>query len=152
VTFAEFMDHAAQAFELVGAAVLAVGLVAAAVVGGAAWRRSSNGGAAFRLVRGFFGGALLLSLEILVAADLLRTVAVTPTLEGVGVLGIIVLIRTFLSFSLEVEIEGDVPWRRSGATSGASIARRSIAQAQGEGKDNKGKGTDPPATPSAPRL
>jgi uncharacterized membrane protein len=139
VTFAEFMDHAAQVFELVGAVVLAVGLVAAAVVAGLAWRRSSTGGAAFRLVRGFFGGALLLSLEILVAADLLRTVAVTPTLEGVGVLGIIVLIRTFLSFSLEVEIEGDVPWRR-GTTRGTSIARRPIAHAQGEG-------TDPPHTP-----
>ncbi len=65
-----------------------------------------------RLLRECFGGALLLSLEILVAADLLRTVAVGPTLEDVGVLGIIVLIRTSLSFSLEVEIEGVAPWRR----------------------------------------
>jgi uncharacterized membrane protein len=48
----------------------------------------------------FFGGVLLLGVEILVAADLIRTVEVTPTLESVGVLGLIVLIRTFLSFSL----------------------------------------------------
>jgi uncharacterized membrane protein len=138
VTFTEFMDHAAQVFELVAAAVLAVGLVAALVLAGVTWRRKSDGGAAFRLLRGFFGGALLLGLEILVAADLLRTVAVTPTLESVGVLGIIVLIRTLLSFSLEVEIEGVAPWRRA-VTSGASIARRSIAQATA--------GNEPPETP-----
>jgi len=128
MTFTEVMDHAAQAFELVGAAVLAVGLVAALGLAAKVWRSSSDAGAAFRLLRGFFGGALLLSLEILVAADLLRTVAVSPTLEGVGVLGIIVLIRTFLSFSLEVEIEGVAPWRR-GTTSGVAVARRSIARA-----------------------
>ena len=55
---------------------------------------------------------LLLGLEILVAADLIKTVAVATTIENVGVLGLIVLIRTFLSFSLEVEIEGTLPWRR----------------------------------------
>jgi hypothetical protein len=61
-------------------------------------------------------------------------VAVAPTLEGVGVLGIIVLIRTFLSFSLEIEIDGVLPWRRATA-SGASIARRSIAQAKAQDDD-----------------
>ena len=140
MTFTEFMEHSAQAFELVGAAVLAVGLVAALVLAAVMWRRTSDGAAAFRLLRGFFGGALLLSLEILVAADLLRTVAVTPTLEGVGVLGIIVLIRTFLSFSLEVEIEGVVPWRRA-TTSGATVARRSLAQAAT-------RADEPPEAPS----
>jgi uncharacterized membrane protein len=135
VTFTEFMEHCAQAFELAGAAVLAIGLVAALVLAAVTWRRTSDGGKAFRLLRGFFGGALLLSLEILVAADLLRTVAVTPTLEGVGVLAIIVLIRTFLSFSLEIEIEGVPPWRRA-TTSGASVARRSIAQASTRDDDH----------------
>ncbi len=53
-----------------------------------------------------------MGLEILVAADLIRTVAVDPTMENVLVLGLIVLIRTFLSFSLEIEIEGIVPWKR----------------------------------------
>jgi uncharacterized membrane protein len=134
MTYTEFMDHSAQAFELVGAVVLAVGLVAALVLAGVAWSRRSDGAEAFRLLRGVFGGALLLSLEILVAADLLRTVAVTPTLEGVGVLGIIVVIRTFLSFSLETEMEGVVPWRRA-ATSGATIARRSITRAKSRGAD-----------------
>lgn len=128
MTYAEAMEHAAQGFELAGAVVLAVGLVAAVVVAGVVWHRSGDGAAAFRFLREFFGGALLLSLEILVAADLLRTVAVTPTLESVGVLAIIVLIRTFVSFSLEIEIEGVPPWRRA-VTSGASVARRSIVHA-----------------------
>ena len=62
-------------------------------------------------------------MEILVAADLIRTAAVNTTLQGVGVLGLIVLIRTFLSFSLETEIEGVPPWRRATA-SGAGTIRR----------------------------
>jgi uncharacterized membrane protein len=78
-------------------------------------------------LRETFGGFLLLGLEILVAADLIRTVAVAPTLQNVLVLGLIVLIRTFLSFSLQVEIEGKPPWRRavtSGATTIAEAARK----------------------------
>jgi uncharacterized membrane protein len=61
---------------------------------------------------------VLLSLEILVAADLIRTVAVEPTLENIGVLGLIVAVRTLLSFALDVEIEGVLPWRRGEARSG----------------------------------
>jgi uncharacterized membrane protein len=58
------------------------------------------------------GGALLLGLEILVAADVIRTVALEPTLDNVIVLGLLVIIRTFLSWSLVVEIEGRFPWQR----------------------------------------
>ena len=65
------------------------------------------------VLRSAFGGTLLLGLEVLVAADLVRTVAVAPTLDNVLVLGLIVLIRTVLSFSLETEIEGVAPWRRA---------------------------------------
>jgi uncharacterized membrane protein len=64
------------------------------------------------VIRTYFGRSVLFALELLVAADLIRTVAVQPTLQNVAVLAIIVLIRTFLSFSLEVEIEGTWPWRR----------------------------------------
>ncbi len=64
------------------------------------------------MIRSYFGRSILLGLEILVAADLIRTVAVEPTLNNVLGLGLIVLIRTFLSFSLEIEIDGIVPWRR----------------------------------------
>ena len=58
------------------------------------------------------GRGILLGLEFLVAADIIRTVAVTPTLESVLVLGLIVLIRTFLSFTLQVEVEGRLPWQK----------------------------------------
>lgn len=65
----------------------------------------------FKLYKIRLGRALLLSLEILVAADVIRTIALEPTLANVGVLGLLVLIRTFLSWSLVVEIEGHWPWR-----------------------------------------
>jgi len=65
-----------------------------------------------RALRQRLGRAILLGLELLVAADIIRTVAVTPTFTSAGVLGIIVVIRTFLSFSLEVELEGRWPWQK----------------------------------------
>jgi uncharacterized membrane protein len=68
----------------------------------------------YRNYRQNLGRAILLGLELLVAGDIIRTVAVEPTLEQVGVLALIVLIRTFLSFSLEVELEGKLPWQRTG--------------------------------------
>lgn len=69
--------------------------------------------AAYQRHRGSLGRAILLSLEFLVAADIIGTVAVEPTLHNLGVLGIIVLIRTFLRFALEAEINGHWPWRES---------------------------------------
>jgi len=113
MSFAGTMTHVAQAFEVVGVAVLVLGLLFAAGVAARTWR-VSGGSQAYRTLRASFGGALLLGLEILVAADLIRTVAVEPSLANVGVLAVIVLIRTFLSFSLQVEIEGALPWRRAG--------------------------------------
>lgn len=69
----------------------------------------------YRLYRQLLGRSILLGLELLVAADIIRTVAVTPTFETVGVLALIVLIRTFLSFSLELEITGRWPWQQEPA-------------------------------------
>ncbi|WP_136526097.1 DUF1622 domain-containing protein [Geomonas ferrireducens] len=66
----------------------------------------------FRQLRQDLGRGILLGLEFLVAADIFRNVAVTPTLEGVLVLGVIVIIRTFLSMALQVELEGHWPWQR----------------------------------------
>ncbi len=67
---------------------------------------------AYRSYRQGVGRAILLGLEFLVAADIIRTVAVSPTFRGVGVLALIVAIRTFLSFTLELELEGRWPWQR----------------------------------------
>ena len=74
----------------------------------------------YRQLRQDLGRGILLGLEFLVAADIIRTVAVTPTLESVSVLGLIVLIRTFLSMALEVELEGRWPWQASHSRSSAT--------------------------------
>ena len=129
MTFTETMDHIAQLFEAIGAVVLLGGLFLSAALSARALRRSGDGALAYQVLRESFGGVILMGLEILVAADLIRTVAVAPTLLNVATLGLIVLIRTFLSFSLEIEIEGVAPWRRA-ATSGSRhvlrAARRPI--------------------------
>jgi uncharacterized membrane protein len=127
-TFTELMDHVAQGFEALGAAILVVGVVWSFVLAWATGRRFGWSARAYLVLRQAFGGTLLLGLEALVAADLVRTVAVAPTLTNVLVLGLIVVIRTFLSFSLETEIEGVVPWRRA-LVSGAGTIRRASASA-----------------------
>ena len=113
MTFLDAMEGVARLFEGIGAAVLLGGLLFSVGLAARAWLRHHDGRRAYQLLRSSFGGVLLLGLEILVAADLVRTVAVAPTAQNVAVLGLIVLIRTFLSFSLEVEIEGVAPWRRA---------------------------------------
>ncbi|MEO2042345.1 MAG: DUF1622 domain-containing protein [Pirellulales bacterium] len=65
----------------------------------------------YKQFRQDLGRGILLGLEFLVAADIIRTVAVTPTLESVLVLGLIVIIRTFLSLALQMEVEGRLPWQ-----------------------------------------
>lgn len=112
-SFSHVMDHVAQGFEALGAAVLVAGIIWSFVLAVVAWRRSGRPATGYVVLRSAFGGTLLLGLEVLVAADLVRTVAVAPTLDNVLVLGLIVLIRTVLSFSLETEIEGVAPWRRA---------------------------------------
>src|SRR3954449_7045765 len=127
-SFTRLMDHVAQGFEVLGAAILVVGVVWSVVLAAAAARRSRSSANAYLVLRRAFGGTLLLGLEVLVAADLVRTVAIAPTLDNVLVLGLIVVIRTFLSFSLETEIEGVAPWRRA-LISGARTIRRASASA-----------------------
>src|ERR1022692_3646080 len=127
-TFTGAMDHVARGFEVLGAVILVIGVVWSFVLAAVAWRRSRRAARAYVVLRQAFAGTLLLGLEILVAADLVRTVAVAPTLDNVLVLGLIVVIRTFLSFSLETEIEGVAPWRRA-FISGAGTIRRASASA-----------------------
>lgn len=107
------------AVETVGLAVDAAGvgvIVVAIGLAGVAFSRSLNSGApfdaAYRGLRQSIGRGILLGLELLVAGDIIRTVAVAPDFAGVGVLALIVAIRTFLSFSLEVELTGRWPWNQ----------------------------------------
>jgi len=144
MTFTELMTHISEAFEELAALVLALGFVWSVVLSVRAWR-AEDGRQGYALLRATFGGVLLLALEVLVAADLVRTVAVAPTLSNVGVLALIVLIRTFLSFSLEIEIEGVLPWRRA-VVSGAVIAARAASRgAASRGAARSGAGGDSPA-------
>lgn len=131
--FTEVMSQVARGFEAVGAAVLVLGFVWAVVLATRVWRRTGDGQEGYRILRTAFGGVLLLGLEVLVAADLIKTVAVETSLENVAVLGLIVLIRTFLSFSLEVEIEGAWPWRRALTATGPGAVGRAAAEARRAG-------------------
>ena len=113
----EAMESFRHIMEIVGTSVDGVGvfivagrmLVATARL---AVRRAHETGNYYSLYRQDVGRAILLGLEFLIAGDIIRTVVVAPTLQNVVVLGIIVLIRTFLSLSLQLEIEGKLPWRR----------------------------------------
>ena len=103
--------------EIIGTAVDGVGVfivAAGAVVATARLlvSRAHNTGNYYSSYRQDIGRAILLGLEFLIAGDIIRTVVVAPTVQNVLVLGLIVLIRTFLSLSLQLEIEGRLPWRR----------------------------------------
>jgi uncharacterized membrane protein len=120
MTFNEFMDDIAKGFEAVGVAVLVVGFVLGFVRAGLSYVRGDDRAPIYRTLRSFVGRTILLSLEILVAADLIRTVAVDPSFDNVASLAVIVLIRTVLSFSLDVEIEGRLPWRSKPSAAAAA--------------------------------
>ncbi len=101
------------AFELAGVAVLVIGSLIAFVRSIVSLIRLRDGPAAYRHLRLYLGRSIVVGLELLIAADIVRSVAIDPTFASVGVLGLIVLVRTFLSWSLEVEINGEWPWQRS---------------------------------------
>jgi len=92
--------------------LLGVGLAFPGAVRSA--RRSADDGQQRQRRR--LGRALLLGLEFLVAADVIRSVAIAPTLEGVAVLALLVVVRTFLNWTLELELEGRWPWQRDQVT------------------------------------
>jgi uncharacterized membrane protein len=104
------VERVASLFEAGGMFAMAVGAITA--LGLSLRERAAGGETVYRSFRNRLGRAIVLGLELLVAADILRTISTEPTLEQVVVLGIVVLIRTFLSFSLEVELEGRWPWQR----------------------------------------
>jgi uncharacterized membrane protein len=111
------MEYYRHIMDVVGTSVDGIGVFV--IIGGAllatagiALRALRNTGNYYSLYRQDVGRAILLGLEFLIAGDIIRTVVVAPTLQNVLVLGLIVFIRTFLSLSLQLEIEGKLPWRR----------------------------------------
>ncbi|MDP9166798.1 MAG: DUF1622 domain-containing protein [Actinomycetota bacterium] len=116
--FIESVEVVGTVIDGVGVAIIAIGaVVAGGIALGRLFRRSTD---TYRIFREQLGRSILLGLEFLVAADIIRTVAVTPNARSVAVLAGIVAIRTFLSFSLELEITGRWPWQKEPADSSPS--------------------------------
>ena len=111
--FKSAVDTISKVIDGAGVVVIVAGLLIASVVFLIALRGGAAAAASpFRVYRQQVGKAILLGLEFLVAADIIRTVAVAPTFRGVGVLAVVVAVRTFLSFTLDVELEGRWPWQQ----------------------------------------
>lgn len=110
--FQEVMETVGKTVDVAGVAAIVLGVVTASLIAAGALVRKKDDVDVYHRYRRMLGRSILLGLELLVAADIIRTVAVTPTFQSVGVLAVIVLIRTFLSFSLELEITGRWPWQK----------------------------------------
>ena len=108
-----FVDQLAKALELIGVAIIVGGIVLATLKFVRDGRRTHDWQSVYPDYRSNIGRGILLGLELLVGADIISTITAPLTFESVGLLAGIVLIRTFLSFSLETEIEGCWPWRRA---------------------------------------
>jgi uncharacterized membrane protein len=113
VSFEDVMQTAGKTVDAAGVVVIVGGLLIATVVALVTLRDAANAGDVYVAYRQNAGRAILLGLEFLVAGDIIRTVAVSPSFRSAGVLAVIVFIRTFLSASLQVELDGRLPWRRS---------------------------------------
>lgn len=109
--FSNWIETVGSVLDLIGVALIAIGLIIAFARYAGVAVAPPPGIDIYRRLRQDIGRAILLGLEVLVAADIIRTVAVTPTLESVAILAAIVAIRTFLSISLQVEVEGRFPWQ-----------------------------------------
>ncbi|WP_234050316.1 MULTISPECIES: DUF1622 domain-containing protein [unclassified Xanthobacter] len=116
-----------RGIEVAGTVVIVFGILMAAYAFARDLIRGRSSAEAFRSCRSSLGMAILLGLELLVAADIISTVAIEPSLESLAVLAGIVVIRTFLSFSLEVEIEGRWPWQAPAKGETARQAARNKA-------------------------
>jgi uncharacterized membrane protein len=107
----------ASAIELLGVVVIVCGVIAATIWSLGVMRQGSFDDA-FRSYRANLGRGILLGLEFLIAADIIGMVAIVPSFDRLGILALIIVIRTFLSFSLQIEIEGRLPWQRSRSAAG----------------------------------
>lgn len=111
--FVETIERLGQVMEGAGVAIIVVGAAIATTLFLYQMRRGGPVDDAYTRYRRALGRSILLGLEFLVAGDIIRTVAIAPTFRSVGILAIIVAIRTFLSLELELEIEGRWPWQKS---------------------------------------
>jgi uncharacterized membrane protein len=113
MSYEQVISQVVKVVESVGAGIMVLGGLGAFLVFASRARRAHTAHGSYDALRRNLGRSILLGLEVLIVADIVRTIIVDPTIESVAVLGVIVLIRILLSFSLEVEIDGVWPWRRS---------------------------------------
>jgi uncharacterized membrane protein len=113
MSFEEFISDVAKVVESIGVAIMVLGGMWVLGTYIVAMSSPSSRRGAYELLRRRLGEVILLGLEVLIIGDIVRTIVVDPTIESVAVLGLIVVIRIVLSFSLEVEIEGAWPWNRA---------------------------------------
>jgi len=114
--YEHFVAAAARVVELAGVAVLLFGALLASGAFASRLARRVIFQDAYHALRADLGRAILLGLELLVIADIIGTVAIEPTLQNLGVLAVIVAIRTCMSFALELEVSGHWPWQRPQVT------------------------------------
>ena len=112
MTYEETIEEVVKVVEAFGAGIMIFGGLGAFAVFALRVRRAETRHGGYTDLRRNLSRCILLGLEVLIVADIVRTIIVDPTLESVAVLGIIVVIRILLSFSLEVEIDGVWPWHR----------------------------------------
>ncbi|HEU5431209.1 MAG TPA: DUF1622 domain-containing protein [Thermomicrobiales bacterium] len=115
IELSHLIEQAGRLMEGAGVAIIVVGAILATILFFRDVQRGVSQAVRYRDYRQAIGRAILLGLEFLVAGDIIRSVAVEPTFQSVGVLAIIVLIRTFLSLELELETEGRWPWQQPAA-------------------------------------
>ena len=117
MSYDEVIADVARVVESVGVAIMVLGGLAALLVATVAVARAADRSDVYMDLRRNLGRAILLGLEVLIIGDIVRTIVVDPTLNSVAVLGVIVLIRIVLSFSLELELDGARPWTARGRPS-----------------------------------
>ena len=121
LSYQEVMSDAVKVFELVGVAILVVGSAVAFAAYALELVRRTPRLTAFKDLRASLGRSILLGLEVLVVADIVRTIVVEPTFESAASLGVIVAVRILLSFAIDVEVDGVAPWRKAEREPGDAV-------------------------------
>lgn len=131
MTFSTGVELLGRAFETAGLIALSIGTVVAIYSYLRALRAiPGQSTVAYRGLRQGLGRAILIGLELLIAGDIIRTVTIEPTFQSVAILGLIVLVRTFLSWSLEVDVNGQWPWQRAANAARTASSADSISSGE----------------------
>ena len=149
MTYTEVVEDLVKLVEAIGAAIMVLGGLWTLVAYARAAAHPDRRAGAYQQARRSLGRVILLGLEVLIIADIIRTIVVDPTVEGVLVLGLIVVIRIVLSFSLEVEIDGAWPWQRwrlAAATAADPVAPGAPPATRPDGPSERPSGPPPGAS------